>query len=285
MGATTEVETENIILGNVSTDSYSDYLYAHKYFNPQGHEVTSLGRVIDSWFDRQSDWTPTPPEIHQTWMGEMKAKQNELTYTSSSRDLFAVRNERSNVTCWMYDKDKQLYLVKRRNEKLDYFKRPQDFCSMSSFDIRSINNATFFNPSKDTQADLFAKFIKDQCDKDFHVMKTAKGRRFVDTLVPISTRVPDNSLVNFDFWYFDEKTHAAIIRRTKGDINDIHMILDSMNLLKYGKEDMQRLHDTHIRVYGDWDEEAKPFTKVVAFAMEMKLYDGAGPHSVTLPIG
>ena len=48
---------------------------------------------------------------------------------------------------------------------------------------------------------------------------------------------------------------------------------------------MQKLHDTPINVYGDWDEEAKPFTRVVAFAMEMKLYAGAGSHSVTLPIG
>ncbi|KAL8223205.1 hypothetical protein R6Q57_020604 [Mikania cordata] len=157
-------------------------------------------------------------------------------------------------------------------------KAPRFFLK-SKFDIRSINNAMFFNPSKDTQADLFAKFIKDQSNRDFPTMKTAKGRRFVSTcildlvkkelwicykypppatkkVVPVSTKVPDNSLVNFTFWYIDEKTHATIILRTKGDINDTYMILDPMDLLK-----------------------------VVAFAMEMKLYAGTAPHSVTLPIG
>ncbi|KAL8208996.1 hypothetical protein R6Q57_008408 [Mikania cordata] len=47
-----------------------------------------------------------------------------------------------------------------------------------------------------------------------------------------------------------------------------------MDLLKFGKEDMQKLHDNPIKVYEGWDEEAKPFTQVVAFAMELKLYAG-----------
>ncbi|KAL8257478.1 hypothetical protein R6Q59_029519 [Mikania micrantha] len=248
--------------------------------------------MIDSWFDKQSDRTPTPPEVQQSWMGEESAEQNEVTYTSGSRDLFAVRNERSKVTCWMYDKDKQLYLAKKRNGKLEYFKRPQDFCLMPKFDIRSINNdvfynpsKVFYNPSKDSQAELFAKFIKEQCDKDFPTMNTAKGKQFISSCildpvkkeqwiyfkypppatkkaVPVSTRVPDNMLQNFDLWYFDEKTHAATIMRTKGDIHDVDIILDPIDLLKFGKDDMQKLHDTPIKVNGGWDEEAKPFTQV-----------------------
>ncbi|KAL8265759.1 hypothetical protein R6Q59_003103 [Mikania micrantha] len=275
-GASVEEEPENVILGNISKDPYVDVLYAHKYVNPEGQEIAPLAKVIDSWFDRQKDWTPAPPEIRASWLGEMQEEHPEHTFTTCDRDLFAVRNDKSNVCCWMYDKDKDLYLVKRMNGKLEYFKRPRDFCSMPKFDIRSINNAMFFNPSKDTQADLFAKFLKDQCDRDFPVMKTTKGRHFVSTY---------NSLANFLSWYFDEKTLAAVILWNKDDIKDIDMILDPMDLLKFGKEDMQKLHESPIRVYGDWDEEAKPFTHVVAFAMEQKLYAGAGPHSVSLPIG
>ncbi|KAL8226780.1 hypothetical protein R6Q57_016612 [Mikania cordata] len=71
----------------------------------------------------------------------------------------------------------------------------------------------------------------------------------------------------------------------KDDTDDIDMTLDPMNLLKFGKEDMMKLHQSPIRVYSGNDEEAKPFTRIVAYAIEMKLYAGAGPHSVTLPIG
>ncbi|KAD7116841.1 hypothetical protein E3N88_04109 [Mikania micrantha] len=149
----------------------------------------------------------------------------------------------------MNDKDKQLYLVKRRNGKLEYFKRPQDVCSMPKFDIRNINNTVLYNPSKDSQAELFAKFIKDQCDSDFPTMKTAKGKRFVSSCIL-------DPLKKEPWVYY-----------------------------KYPPAIKKKLHDTPIKVCGGWDEEAKPFTRVVAFAMELKLYAGAGPHSVTLPIG
>ncbi|KAD3639991.1 hypothetical protein E3N88_29214 [Mikania micrantha] len=47
-GASKEEEPENIILKNISTDPYIDYLYAHKYVDALGQEVTSLGKVIES---------------------------------------------------------------------------------------------------------------------------------------------------------------------------------------------------------------------------------------------
>ncbi|KAL8215908.1 hypothetical protein R6Q57_022745 [Mikania cordata] len=46
-----------------------------------------------------------------------------------------------------------------------------------------MSKAMFFNPAKDSQADLFAKFINDQCEKDFPGMLTAKGKRFVSKCI------------------------------------------------------------------------------------------------------
>ncbi|KAD6118935.1 hypothetical protein E3N88_10206 [Mikania micrantha] len=238
----------------------------------------------------------------------MNEEHPEHTFISDDRNMFAVRNDRSNVCCWLYDKGRDLYLVKRMNGKVEYYKRPRDFCTMPKVDIRSINKAMFFNPSKDSQADLFAKFIKDQCEKDFPVMRTGKGRRFASTCiidpktkktwiyykyppphveitVPVSPRVSNNSLANFLSWYYDDLNLAAVIIKNKDDIDDIDIILDPMDLLKYGKDDMMKLHQSPIRVYSGADEEAKPFTRVVAYAIELKLYAGAGPHNVTLPIG
>ncbi|KAL8244117.1 hypothetical protein R6Q59_010375 [Mikania micrantha] len=132
---------------------------------------------MDSVF-HESDCTPAPVEVQQSWLGDVHAEQND-----DPRNLFAVRNGRSNVACWMFDKDRQLYLIKRMNGKLEYYKRLQEFYSMPKFDLWSINNAMFFNPSKDSQAELFAKLLKDKCDKDFSVMKTAKGRRFISSCI------------------------------------------------------------------------------------------------------
>ena len=56
--------------------------------------------------------------------------------------------------------------------------------------------------------------------------------------IPISSRAPDNSLANFLSWYFDEKTLATVILWNKENIKDIYMILDPMDLLKFGKEDL-----------------------------------------------
>ncbi|KAD1092212.1 hypothetical protein E3N88_43319 [Mikania micrantha] len=96
-GASVEEEPENIILGNVSSDPYIDYLYAHKYIDALGNEVTSLNEVIDSWFDRKKDWTPAPPVDKEAWFKEMGDQHPEHTFISDDRNLFAVRNDRSNI--------------------------------------------------------------------------------------------------------------------------------------------------------------------------------------------
>ncbi|KAL8209131.1 hypothetical protein R6Q57_008543 [Mikania cordata] len=160
-------------------------------------------------------------------MCEDTSEVTEATYTTSSHDLYVVRNERSNVTCCIRLKERDLFLpvywILSRRSRGSY------------------------------------KYPPPATEK----------------VVPVSSRVPDNSLVNFLSWYFDEKTLATVIIINKDDINDIDMILDLMDLLKYGKEDIKKLHKSPVRIYGDWDKEAKPFTRVVAFAMEMKFYAGA----------
>ncbi|KAL8196810.1 hypothetical protein R6Q57_024464 [Mikania cordata] len=212
--ASKEDEPENIILGSIYPDPYVNYLYALKYTDSLGKEVTSL----DTMIERPDD----------------DVENSKYTYTASSKDLFAVRDDRSRVVFWMYDKEKQLYLVKRFNRKLEYFKRPQHFCSLPKIDLRSMNNVVFKNISEDNQADLFAKFLKDQCDKNFPTMKLAKGRRFTskyildpvtirpwvytkypppnkEKAIPIHMRTADNLLKDFQFWYFEEVTFEAVI--------------------------------------------------------------------------
>ncbi|KAL8255170.1 hypothetical protein R6Q59_033391 [Mikania micrantha] len=173
VGASKEEEPENIILDNISTDPYIYYLYIHKYVDAFGHEVTSHGKVIESWFDKKVKKEP-----------------------------------------WIY----------------------------------------YRYPPPATKK------------------------------VPVPSRVPNNMMNNFDLWYFDEKTHATVIMKTKGDLNYLDIILDPMDLLNFEKDDMQALHDNPIRTYGGWDEEAKLFAQVVALAMSLKLYAGAGPHSMMLAI-
>ncbi|KAL8262572.1 hypothetical protein R6Q59_023921 [Mikania micrantha] len=232
-------------------------------------EVTTLGSVIESWFDKKRDWTPAPLEAQKTWIAPGRdddVENHEFTYTASSKDLFTVCNDRSRVVCWMYDKEKQLYSVKRFNGKLEYFKRPQDFFLLPNIDPRSINNVVFKNPSEDSQADLFAKFLKDQCDKDFPTMKSAKGRRFTSTCILDPVKKQPSSI-------------SIIVR----DLDD-YFILDPMDLLKFGKDDMMVLHKNPIRTYGGYQQEAKPFTKVIVLAIAHKLYAGAGPHLATLSI-
>ncbi|KAL8199588.1 hypothetical protein R6Q57_013156 [Mikania cordata] len=275
-GASLEEEQENIILGNISTDA-------------------------------NTDWTPAPLEVQKTWISTDKdddVENNDLIYIFSSKDLFVVHNDRSTVVSWMYDYEKNVYLIKRFNGKLEYFKRPQDFCSMPKIDLRSINNTVFINLSKDSQAELFAKFLKDQCDKDFPIMKTAKGRRFVskcildpvkkepwiyvkyppsktEKAVLVHSRVLNNSLHNFTSCYFNKITFAAVIVRYK---SDDYILLDPMEFLMFRKDDMTVLHKNPISTYDGYDQEAKPFKLVVALAMAHKLYVGAYPHQVTLAI-
>ncbi|KAL8233776.1 hypothetical protein R6Q59_019876 [Mikania micrantha] len=159
--------------------------------------------------------------------------------------------------------------------------------------LRSINNAK--NVSEDNQADLFTKFLKDQCDRDFIVMHPVKGNRFrhnyildlikmeatiynkypppnTEKSMPIHMRVPDNALKDFKLWYFDETTYGAVIVRDF----DYFFILDPMDLVKFGRTDISVLFQNPIRVAGGYDQEAKPFTRVVSLEFTHNIYVGAG---------
>ncbi|KAL8224224.1 hypothetical protein R6Q57_019699 [Mikania cordata] len=85
-------------------------------------------------------------------------------------------------------------------------------------------------------------------------------------------------------WYFDKKTLVAIILWNKDDTNDINMILDPMDLLNFDKEDMQKLHESPIKVYGDWDEEAKAFTHENQRRSRIKGYPKS-PGMYSRPVG
>ncbi|KAL8262547.1 hypothetical protein R6Q59_023896 [Mikania micrantha] len=155
-------------------------------------------------------------------------------------------------------------VLKRYNGKLEYFKKPQDFCSLPPIDLRNLNKVTFMNFDKVNKANQFVKFLKDQYHIDFTIMKLAKWRRFkhkyyppprIKKSVPIHTRVPDDTLKDFKFWYFDEDTFGVVIVRESGDI----FILDPMDLLKFGRIDMIVLFQNPIKVVDGFDQEAKPF--------------------------
>ncbi|KAL8205562.1 hypothetical protein R6Q57_009113 [Mikania cordata] len=99
--------------------------------------------------------------------------------------------------------------------------------------------------------------------------------------VPVHRRVTDNSLKDFKFWYFDDISYGAVIVYDSDDF----LILDPMYLQKFGKDDMMVLHDNPIHVFGGYDPEAKPFTKVVALDITHKHYAGAvliRQHSVSI---
>ncbi|KAL8226609.1 hypothetical protein R6Q57_016441 [Mikania cordata] len=137
----------------------------------------------------------------------------------------------------------------------------------SSAGVMIVRSSLLKNVSKDNQADLFAKFLKDHCEKDFTIMKPVKGRRFrhkyivdpiklepwiytkylqpkTEKLVHVHMRVVDDTLRDFKFWYFDELSYGAVIVRDSEDL----FILDQMDLLKFGRIDMIVLFQNPIKV-------------------------------------
>ncbi|KAL8199680.1 hypothetical protein R6Q57_013248 [Mikania cordata] len=150
----------------------------------------------------------------------------------------------------------------------------QEYLYTSSSHLRSINNVVFKNFSKNNQADLFGKFLKDQCDKDFTVLKPVKGRRFrhkyildpikmepwiytkypppnTEKSVLVHMRVADDTLKYFKRWYFDELSFGAVIFQH----SDYFFILESMDLLNFGSTDMTVLFQNPIKVASGYDQE------------------------------
>ncbi|KAD5318219.1 hypothetical protein E3N88_18165 [Mikania micrantha] len=187
--------------------------------------------------------------------------------TPNAQDVNAICNDRSKIVCPSFEKEKQLYVLKRFNGKMEYFRRPQDFSSLPAIDIRNLAKVRFINMDEIESTNRFMNFLKDQCDKYFIVLKPVKGKcyRYKYVLDPVKK----------------DPRFLLMIVRESGDL----FILDPMNLLKFGTTDMTVLFQNSIKVVDGYDQKAKPFTKVVALAITNNLYDGTRSFRTTLDLG
>ncbi|KAI3733238.1 hypothetical protein L1987_64458 [Smallanthus sonchifolius] len=195
----------------------------------------------------------TSSSAKESWLETLPLR--EVHYFTSS-DALAKKNDRSPILSWMYDSEKHLYLVKRKNGRIEYFANMHDFESLPGYDLRALNKAPFYNLGNNGHARNFASFLDRECVSDFKIMKTAKCKRA-------------NPMTGFlDIHCTDREFTVA----------------DPMDLLKFGKEDMLRLSKQRFFMPEENEKDTKPFIKVLATTLVKGLYTGGGDHSADVEI-
>jgi hypothetical protein len=174
-----------------------------------------------------------------------------------------VYGDRSGVLSWGYDADSDIWFVKRKSLKVEYYKHIYDFSSWTSVDLADLAQAPFYNPSLNNVAHNFKIFLSNQHRKGFKDMKTAKswiksGARDPTTKkrvrrvmwpktdqvkqVPVKKALPDGSLNTLQFWAFDAKTATVKIMTLHSCIS----LYDPKDLFMFREQDIRRLAATKI---------------------------------------
>ncbi|KAI3795470.1 hypothetical protein L1987_38125 [Smallanthus sonchifolius] len=97
---------------------------------------------------------------------------SESHVTVNIDSYYSKRGDRSGIASWDFDPEKNLYVIKRKSVRLEYYKSANDFSILTKLDLHQLNEAYFENKGRNGQARMFRTFLNEQCLTNFAKMKT-----------------------------------------------------------------------------------------------------------------
>ncbi|KAI3754856.1 hypothetical protein L1987_54648 [Smallanthus sonchifolius] len=88
---------------------------------------------------------------------------SESHVTINIKSYYSKRVDRSGIASWAFDSEKNLYVVKRKSGRLEYYKRANDFSSLTKLDLQQLNEAYFENRGRNGPAEMYRTFLNEQC--------------------------------------------------------------------------------------------------------------------------
>ncbi|KAI3676479.1 hypothetical protein L1987_86088 [Smallanthus sonchifolius] len=179
----------------------------------------------------------------------------------------------------MYDSEKHLYLVKRKNGRVEYFANMHDFQSLPRFDLRALKKVPFYNLGNNGSASDFSEFLKRECNNDFKTMKTAQCKKVTSKY--IIDRITKKPLI---MEIYPPPKMVDCVPVHKGLLDNSLSKLECWSYSPFGKEDMLGLSKQRLFVTEENEKDTKSFIKVLETALVQGLYAGSGNHSADVEI-
>ncbi|KAF5758752.1 hypothetical protein HanXRQr2_Chr16g0732921 [Helianthus annuus] len=217
-------------------------------------------------------------------------------------DRFVITTEkkkkgnRSGIKSWAYNDEKEMFIVLRKNNEVEYYKNSEDFNSWTPVDLRELSNAGFHDQVKNPNCKIGVNFynrLQQQVRVNFRDMKLAEStiEEDVDVLdpatgkpyktvkwhatkqantVPLLKELPDDSMKNFQFWMYDPISGQAVIVCDDAE----YRFIDTRDLMCFGEKDINLLAKSQIQSDPQYEVCAKSWTGAVAQIMSFKLWSG-----------
>ncbi|KAI3762684.1 hypothetical protein L1987_53124 [Smallanthus sonchifolius] len=96
--------------------------------------------------------------------------------TVNIESYYSKRGDRSCIASWAFDSEKNMYVVKRKSGRLEYYKKVNDFSLLTKLGLQPLNEAYFENIGRNGPAEMFRTFLNEQCLTNFAKMKAAESR-------------------------------------------------------------------------------------------------------------
>ncbi|KAI3732508.1 hypothetical protein L1987_63713 [Smallanthus sonchifolius] len=238
--------TEDTEQDNQTNTEYKKYEYEQ-----QQTYVEEDGSSKATMTDKSSWWTVTEkPSIVERLTQTIKSPEQALT---------------GEILAWMYDDNKKMYVVKRREVNIKYFDWSSKLKSLPYWDIRELSHLNMINLSNNTFAANFEEYLKKECSKDkfenfkpqvpecrqFKRKDKNDKRRFRYIVKPADTVstvcIPARKemfIKSFKKWMYGSKTHEAVIMQ---DQSPEFRVFDPVDLFSFSDEDLKTLYKNPIR--------------------------------------
>jgi hypothetical protein len=73
--------------------------------------------------------------------------------TARGNKVWGTRNDTTSIVSWKFDEERECYMIKRRNHKVEYFKSFKDILSLPKLDLRELSRLELINRGRNAMAD------------------------------------------------------------------------------------------------------------------------------------
>ncbi|KAL8226022.1 hypothetical protein R6Q57_018579 [Mikania cordata] len=193
---------------------------------------------------------------------------------STGKNFYDKVGDRSGIHSWHYDRDRRMWVVKRKSGNLEYYQSPGNFESWIRVDFVELDEAPFFNRSNDPRGTDFYDFLHEEVCFNFKRMKTDES-----TVKKHKGIRDDGCLSKFVMWAIDSESSEAVINCGHHEYH----ILDKNDLLRFGEHDIKILTMHQIKTDPVFEVHGKDFTSLATSIVRTKLWAGSKVMQ-TLPI-
>ena len=205
------------------------------------------------------------------------------------------RRSQGQILSWGYFKDIGCYAIKRERG-IEYYKRPTELRCLPGFDLNRLNYLDMLYINDESWARYLQKRLRQEFVRGWSIFKPQKPKRIVSKkeFDPVTGRAkvtliykPPKTLKkiplmklkqdfykSFVYWYYDGRTHEAVIALLEKDKWDMIRIFDPMWLTNLSREDIATLYKSEILYAKEDRDQALMYRNVIRICFAFDIHAG-----------